>query len=93
MIHTIDLQGGASLILHTFEPAAAPLAVVVVPSAMGVTQNFYARFAEWLAERGYLAATFDYRGIGQSAPRARVCAAHMRRCARRCCRCRSPMTK
>jgi predicted alpha/beta hydrolase len=50
------------------EPAAAPLAVVVVPSAMGVTQNFYARFAEWLAARGYLAATFDYRGIGQSAP-------------------------
>jgi predicted alpha/beta hydrolase len=35
---------------------------------MGVTQNFYSRFAEWLAARGYLAATFDYRGIGQSAP-------------------------
>ena len=35
---------------------------------MGVTQSFYARFAEWLAARGYLAVTFDYRGIGQSAP-------------------------
>ena len=33
---------------------------------MGVTQSFYARFAEWLAARGYLAATFDYRGIVQS---------------------------
>jgi predicted alpha/beta hydrolase len=68
MIHTIDLQGGAGLVLRTFEPAGAPLAAVVLPSAMGVTQNFYARFAEWLAARGYLAATFDYRGIGQSAP-------------------------
>jgi predicted alpha/beta hydrolase len=35
---------------------------------MGVTQSYYSRFAEWLAARGYLAATFDYRGIGQSAP-------------------------
>jgi predicted alpha/beta hydrolase len=68
MLHTIDLQSGASLVLHTFEPAGATQAVVVVPSAMGVTQNFYARFAEWLAARGFLAATFDYRGIGQSAP-------------------------
>ncbi len=68
MLHTIDLQGGAPLFLRTFEPADAPRAAVVVPSAMGVTQNFYARFAEWLAARGYLAVTFDYRGIGQSAP-------------------------
>jgi predicted alpha/beta hydrolase len=68
MIHTIELQSGAGLVLRTFEPAGAPLAAVVLPSAMGVTQNFYARFAEWLAARGYLAATFDYRGIGQSAP-------------------------
>jgi predicted alpha/beta hydrolase len=68
MIHAINLQGGASLVLRTFQPAGSPLAVVVVPSAMGVTQNFYSRFAEWLAARGYLAATFDYRGIGQSAP-------------------------
>jgi predicted alpha/beta hydrolase len=83
MLHTIELRGGAAVVardparpadagravvLHTFEPVAAPRAVVVVPSAMGVTQNFYARFAEWLATRGYLAVTFDYRGIGQSAP-------------------------
>ena len=68
MLHTIGLQSGATLALRTFEPPAAPLATIVVPSAMGVAQNFYARFAEWLATRGYLAATFDYRGIGESAP-------------------------
>ena len=43
MLHTIDLHSGAALTLRTFEPAAAPLAAIVVPSAMGVTQNFYAR--------------------------------------------------
>ena len=37
---------------------------------MGVAQHFYARFAEWLASRGYRAVTFDYRGIGLSAPRS-----------------------
>ena len=68
MLHTIRLQSGASFVLRTFEPAGAPLAAIVVPSAMGVTQSFYSRFAGWLAARGYLAATFDYRGIGQSAP-------------------------
>ena len=35
---------------------------------MGVTQSYYEAFARWLAEQGYLAATFDYRGMGLSAP-------------------------
>jgi hypothetical protein len=35
---------------------------------MGVTQSFYAPLARWLAGQGYLAITFDYRGIGESAP-------------------------
>jgi len=46
-------------------PGEAKAAVLVVP-AMGVTQAYYAPFAEWLAAQGYLVATFDYRGIGQS---------------------------
>lgn len=46
-------------------PGEAKAAVLVVP-AMGVTQAYYAPFAAWLAAQGYLVATFDYRGIGQS---------------------------
>jgi predicted alpha/beta hydrolase len=49
MLHTIGPQSGVSLMRRTFEPASAALAAVVVPSAMGVTRNFYARFAEWRA--------------------------------------------
>jgi predicted alpha/beta hydrolase len=68
--HTIGFDGGASLVLRTFEPSAAPLASIVIPCAMGVAQKFYGHFAEWLATQGYLAITFDYRGVGLSAPRS-----------------------
>jgi predicted alpha/beta hydrolase len=68
--HALRFDGGTSLVLRVFEPSAAPVAAIIVPSAMGVAQNFYARFAEWLAVQGYLAITFDYRGIGLSAPRS-----------------------
>ncbi|HUR41916.1 MAG TPA: alpha/beta fold hydrolase [Verrucomicrobiae bacterium] len=49
-----------------FHPAAAPRAAVLVVPAMGVSQQYYAAFAAWLADRGFLAATFDYRGMGAS---------------------------
>jgi predicted alpha/beta hydrolase len=55
------------IVMRLFEPAA-PRAVIVVSSAMGVSQNFYSRFADWLAQLGFLVVTFDYRGVGLAAP-------------------------
>jgi predicted alpha/beta hydrolase len=66
--HTLMMQDDSALVLRVFTPAERPRAVVVVPSAMGVVQNFYRRFAEWLAAQGFMAITFDYRGVGLSAP-------------------------
>jgi predicted alpha/beta hydrolase len=43
-------------------------AVLIVP-AMGTRQSFYAPLARWLATRGFLTATFDYRGTGDSRER------------------------
>ena len=43
-------------------------AALIVP-AMAVSQDFYAGFASWLADRGWHVVTFDFRGIGASAPR------------------------
>ena len=40
-------------------------AVLILP-ATGVPQSYYARFAAWLATRGFQVLTFDYRGIGRS---------------------------
>lgn len=41
---------------------------VIIASAMGVKRNFYRDLAETLAADGYGVLTFDYRGIGDSAP-------------------------
>jgi predicted alpha/beta hydrolase len=51
-------------------PRELAKATVLLPPAMGVTQKYYLDFANGLAERGFLAATFDYRGMGLSAPRS-----------------------
>jgi predicted alpha/beta hydrolase len=42
--------------------------VVVINPATGVRQRYYAKFAQFLAERGFTAVTWDYRGIGESRP-------------------------
>lgn len=66
-LHTPD---GYPLAARIFEPPATVRgawrgSVLVVP-AMGVPQAYYQPFAAWLANHGYLAVTFDYRGMGLS---------------------------
>jgi predicted alpha/beta hydrolase len=58
--------GGVSIAARFHEPPARPRGVVVIGGAMGVRQDFYAAFAQWLATQGYLVASFDYRGMGDS---------------------------
>jgi predicted alpha/beta hydrolase len=41
---------------------------VIVAGAIGVSQRFYRRFAEFAAALGYATMTLDYRGVGLSAP-------------------------
>ena len=48
-----------------------PRAVVLIAGAMGVKQDYYAEFAQWLASQGYAALSFDYRGMGESLPAGR----------------------
>jgi predicted alpha/beta hydrolase len=65
---TITMRDGTALVMRTFQSSASPRAAVIIPSAMGVAQQFYTQFAQWLAGQGYHVTTFDYRGIGLSAP-------------------------
>jgi predicted alpha/beta hydrolase len=44
----------------------APAAPVLISPATGVRQQFYWRFADWLAAQGHPTLVFDYRGIGLS---------------------------
>ena len=43
-----------------------PAAPVLISPATGVRQQFYWRFADWLAAQGHPTLVFDYRGIGLS---------------------------
>ena len=65
----IEIETADSFMIHGFEwaPKGAQ-AVIVIASAMGVKQDFYWPFAEWLASQGFIAVTFDYRGMGRSRP-------------------------
>jgi predicted alpha/beta hydrolase len=65
---TITMPDGTALVMRTFRNSESPKAAVIIPSAMGVAQQFYTQFAQWLASQGYHVTTFDYRGIGLSAP-------------------------
>jgi predicted alpha/beta hydrolase len=64
-ITTLSAIDGERLVARLYR-ASSPHGAVVIAPAMGVPQTFYARFATWLASRGYETLTFDYRGSGES---------------------------
>lgn len=57
---------GYPLVAYRFDPRGAARGQVAIAAAMAVPQAFYSHFARYLARRGYVAWTFDYRGIGES---------------------------
>jgi predicted alpha/beta hydrolase len=68
-VEAVVAADGRSVAARFFSPRLKPQGTVLVVPAMGVVQAYYSDFAEWLAREGFLAATFDYRGIGSSRPR------------------------
>ena len=59
-------RDGYSLGATLYRPAAHSARSVLVMPATGVPQEYYAKFADYLAARGFTVLTFDYRGIGKS---------------------------
>lgn len=57
---------GFELPVTVYAPAA-PRAVLVIASAMGVPRRYYRAFASDMAGQGIATVTFDYRGIGEAA--------------------------
>jgi predicted alpha/beta hydrolase len=53
-----------------FSPENPTSKIVLINSATGVKQKFYAAFAAHLAKDGYTVYTYDYRGIGHSRPKS-----------------------
>lgn len=48
------------------QPGVAPKGAVSIQPATGVPQQYYAKFAAFLASLGFAVLSFDYRGIGRS---------------------------
>jgi predicted alpha/beta hydrolase len=53
-----------------YRPATPNRRAVLIQAATGVKQEYYGKFAAYLASRGFGALTFDYRGIGRSRPKS-----------------------
>jgi predicted alpha/beta hydrolase len=51
-----------------YRPKTPNRRAVLLQAASGVKQEYYGKFAVYLAARGFSALTFDYRGIGRSRP-------------------------
>ena len=60
-------DGGTALAARFYPcDGAAIKGAVLIGGAMGVRQDYYAPFAQWLAAQGFAVMTFDYRGMGDS---------------------------
>jgi predicted alpha/beta hydrolase len=69
---TLSADNGAVALRGRYHaPAGSIKGTVLIAGAMGVEQDYYAEFAQWLAGQGYGALSFDYRGMGESLPAGR----------------------
>lgn len=65
MIEELDIPSGPyQLAGRIHHPQEAGAAVYVLHPAVGVPRDYYAAFADWVAEQGHAILTYDYRGDG-----------------------------
>ena len=62
----VKTPDGQSIAARFYRPQGEPKGSVLIVPAMGCSQDYYRPFASWLASQGFVAATFDYRGMGLS---------------------------
>lgn len=67
---TLAAADGTPLAVRFFAPddGTPHRGAVLIGGAMGVRQDYYRPFAQWLARQGFVVASFDYRGMGESRP-------------------------
>ena len=63
---TLAGRDGIPLAASLFAPDRPGGLAVVIAGALGVPQQYYYRFADFLAGRGHHVLCFDYRGVGES---------------------------
>ena len=65
-VQEIETKNGHRLSSTFYSPEGEIKGAVLIVPAMGVAQQYYASFASWLTQQGYMAVTFDYSGVGLS---------------------------
>lgn len=50
-------------------PIGESIGNIILSSATGIKKEFYINFSQFLVQNGYTVLLYDYRGIGESAPR------------------------
>ncbi|MFC6489798.1 alpha/beta hydrolase, partial [Nitratireductor sp. GCM10026969] len=63
---TLKTPTGATLRLYIRHPQGTPRAVVQINHGLAEHAGRYARFADFLAERGFAAYAHDHRGHGHT---------------------------
>lgn len=66
MHEPVTTADGAVLAARFFPARGEAKGAVLLVPAMGTRQGYYLAVARWLSHRGFVAATFDYRGVGAS---------------------------
>ncbi|WP_086932054.1 alpha/beta hydrolase family protein [Agarilytica rhodophyticola] len=65
---TLYARDGVSLSATLFTPINEYHTALLINSGTGIPQGFYIKFAKYAASLGFVVLTFDYRGVGGSAP-------------------------
>lgn len=70
MIYNKDIKtkDGTKIWISCYTPEIWNDKVIVIAPGVGLMQDFYQPFSEFLREHGFTVITFDYRGSGKSAP-------------------------
>jgi predicted alpha/beta hydrolase len=64
------LQSNENEIVATiYEPETTPKFAVILSCPTGTKQSYFQKFSEYLCSKGILVVTYDYSGIGKSAPK------------------------
>ncbi|NAS32706.1 alpha/beta fold hydrolase [Flavobacteriaceae bacterium R38] len=65
-VENINIQTDTAVLAAKIYHSVIKKAVVIINTATGVPQYFYSNFAKFLAQKGYLVYTYDYRDVGES---------------------------
>ena len=65
----ITARDGFSLVGTLYQPETPNHVTVLISSATTVARRYYDKFAQFLKAQGFVVATYDFRGIGESIDR------------------------